>query len=56
MMAFDNIKVVESEMHIIEDPNIYMERAEEFLKNRRFSESLYEIDQAIKYAKNNKEI
>ena len=43
------VESIESVEVIDTDPNIYVKRAEEELKNRRYRNAINEIDDAIKY-------
>ena len=46
--SIENVELIET------DPNIYVKRAEEELKNRRYRNAINEIDDAIKYSKDKK--
>lgn len=46
--SIENVEVIDT------DPNIYVKRAEEELKNRRYRNAINEIDDAIKYSEDKK--
>ena len=48
--SIENVELIET------DPNIYVKRAEEELKNRRYRNAINEIDDAIKYSKDKKRL